>query len=91
MGVLNLPFMAAFIHRHYGTSLMHGAQMVMGQNLMTFSFLPTRMESVGYKCVLDEANAVHSKQMVGETMSNSTKIFTNLFSSSKQHTHQKSS
>jgi hypothetical protein len=46
------------------------------------------MESVGYKRVLDEANAVHSEQMVGKTMSNSTKISTNLFSSGKQHTHQ---
>jgi hypothetical protein len=40
MGVLNLPFVAAFVHRHYGTSSMPGAQMVVGQNLTIFSFLP---------------------------------------------------
>jgi hypothetical protein len=88
MGVLNLPFVAAFIHGHYGTSSMHDAQMVVGQNLMIFSFLPARMESVGYKHVLDEANAMHGEQMVGETTSNSTKISTNLFSSGEQRTHQ---
>jgi hypothetical protein len=53
--------MAAFVHGHYGTSLMHDAQTVVGQNLMIFSFLPARMESVSYKHVLDEANAMHGK------------------------------
>jgi hypothetical protein len=44
---------------------MHNAQMVMGQNLTIFSFFPTGMESVGYKHVLNEANAVQGEQMVG--------------------------
>jgi hypothetical protein len=88
MGVLNLPFVAVFVHGHYGTSSMHDAQMVVGPHLMIFSFLPARRESVGYKHVLDEANAVHGKQMVDETKSNSTKISTNLFSSGEQCTHQ---
>ncbi len=88
MGVLNLLFVAAFIHGHYGTSSMHDIKTVVGQNLTIFSFLLAGMESVGYKCVLDEANDMHGEPMVGETTSNSTKISTNLFSSGKQCTHQ---
>lgn len=88
MGVLNLPFIAAFVHGHYGSSSMHDAQTVVGQNLTIFSFLPAGTETVGYKRVLDEANAVHGEQMVGETTSNATKISTNLFSSGDQRTYQ---
>jgi len=88
MGVVNLPFTAAFISGHYASSPMHDKDAIVGQNLSIFSFLPAGKDTAGYKRVLDEANTAHGEQMVGTTSTHATKISTNLFSTGEQRTYQ---
>ena len=87
MGIIVPGFVAAFISGHYLASMIHECNAIVSQNLSVFSFLPAKMESVRYKCLLEETNTAFGKQMVGETSSNTTKLSTDLFSTGKQSTY----
>ncbi len=87
MGVVTTAFVRAFIKVYWLSSNLHDTNGVISQNLLVFTLLPAKKESVGYNHIRDETNTAHGEQMVGEMSSNTTKISTELFSSREQSTY----